>query len=166
MSPEIDYQAMNERIEAGVRKEKNLSKFVLFLVNLALFVVFLVLAWQMFVQGGGTPPTMADMINLPGVPKPTSNPLTSALLMMSVGCGIAVFIQAVMMIIDTPLGERSIRDRAAGREMRKAMARAAAAAADEPEKRKGMMRLTDDGELEAIEDVTAVEVPIQQNRKG
>ena len=166
MSTEMDYQAMDERVEAGVKKEKNLAKFLLFVINLAMFVVFVVMAWQIHILNGGALPTMAEMINMPGVPKPTMNPMTNALLMMSVGWGIAIFMQAVSMIMDTSLGERSIRDRVTGREMRKEMARIRLEDKEASQKRKGMMRLTDDGELEAIDEVADEAVPNQQNRKG
>ena len=61
-----------------------------------------------------------------------------------------------------------MRDRATGREIRKEMERLGLDELEEHEKRKGMMRLTDDGELEAVDDV-AEEVagtPIKQNRKA
>lgn len=162
MTPEMDYKAIEERVEASVRREKNISKFVLFAANLGMYVVFLMMSWQMFLANGGTPPQWADMINWPGITKPTTDPFTSALLMVSIGWGIGLFMHVVSLIIDSRLGERSIRDRAMGREMRKAMTEMSR----EQEKRKGMMRLTDDGELEAVEDVMEEAVPIQQNRKG
>jgi len=165
MSSEMDYKAVKERVEAQVRREKNLSKFVLFAVNLALFLVFTIFAWRTYIASGGSLPTLEQMTNIPGIPKPAMDPVMSILLMMSVGWGIAVFMQIVAMIIDTPLGERSIRDRATGREMRKEMARVGLEDLEEHEKRKGMMRLTDDGELEAVDDAAEEAVQIQQDRK-
>ncbi len=166
MSSEMDYKAINERVEARVRKEKNLTKVLLFVVNLGVYVAFLFIAWTMFVSNGGTPPDWAEFVNLPGIAKPAGDPITGALVMLSVGWAVALLLQAIGLIIDTPLGERSIRDRATGREMRKEMSRLGLDEQDAQEKRKGMMRLTDDGELEAIDDAVEVEVAIQQNRKA
>ncbi len=165
MSSEMDYKAINERVEKQVRKEKNLSKFILFVVNLGLFVMFLSMAWNMYLSNGGTPPRIEEFLNIPGVAKPSGDPSTSALIMLSVGWAVALLFQVIAMVIDTPIGERSIRDRATGREMRREMARAQTEDTEEHEKRKGMMRLTDDGELEAVDDVVEEAVPIQQNRK-
>jgi hypothetical protein len=167
MSSEMDYKGIKERVEQRVRKEKNLSKFILFAVNVALFLVFTIFAWRTYIASGGSLPTLEQMTNIPGVPKPAMDPVMSILLMMSVGWAVALLLQAVGFIIDTPIGERSIRDRAMGREMRKEMARLGLDDLEAQEKRKGMMRLTDDGELEALDDVSELEaVPIQQNRKG
>ncbi len=164
MSSEMDYKAINERVEKHVRKEKNLAKFILFATNLGLYVMFLFIAWQMYLSNGGTLPRPEDLVNIPGLARFGGNPTTSALVMLSIGWAVALLFQVIGMIIDTPIGERSIRDRATGREMRNEMARLKLDDVEEQEKRKGIMRLTDDGELEAVDDV--VEVPIEQNRKG
>lgn len=168
MASEMDYKGIKERVEKDVRKQKRLAKFILFATNLGLFIVFMVIAWQMFLNGGGTPPQGAEFINLPGIAKPAGNPLTNALVMLSIGWAVALILQATGFFIDSPIGERSMRDRATGREMRKEMERLGLDELEEHEKRKGMMRLTDDGELEAVDDV-AEEVPvtpIKQNRKA
>lgn len=167
MSPEMDYKAIKERVEVQVRREKNLSKFILFATNLGLYAVFLFIAWNMYLRNGGTPPRPEDFVNLPGFSRPAGDPTTSALVMLTIGWTVALLLQAVGFIIDAPIGERSIRDRAMGREMRKEMTRLGMDDLEAQEKRKGMMRLTDDGELEALDDVAEVEVtPIQQNRKA
>ncbi len=169
MASEMDYKGIKERVEKRVQKEKNLAKFILFASNLGLYVMFLVIAWHMYLLNGGTLPQLDTMINLPGFVKSIGDPTTSALVMLSMGWAVALLFQAIGFIIDTPIGERSIRDRAMGREMRQEMARLGVDDLEENEKRKGMMRLTDDGELEAVDDVAEVEVQvtsIKQNRKG
>lgn len=172
MSQEMDYKGMRERVEASVRKEKNLVKFLLFAVNLGLFVLFLFMSWQMYLNNGGAPPVWEDFMNWPGITRTFTNPATSALVMVSMGWGVALLFQFISLIIDSRWGERSIRDRATGREMRKEMARVGLDELEEQQKRKGMMRLTDDGELEAVDDeldttdsMIETAVPIQQNRK-
>jgi hypothetical protein len=167
MSSEMDYKAIKERVEVRVRKEKNLAKFILFATNLGLFVMFMFIAWNTYLRNGGTLPSAEAFINLPGIIKPSVDPTTSALMMLSIGWVVALLLQAIGFIIDTPIGERSIRDRATGREMQKEMSRLGIDELEEHEKRKGMMRLTDDGELEAVEDVAEVDVaPIKQNHKA
>ena len=168
MTSEMDYKAIKERVETRVKKEKNLSKFILFVTNLGLFIVFMFIAWNMFLSNGGTPPRWEWFTNFPGVAKPAGDPITTALVLVSVGWVVALIMQATAFIIDSPIGERSIRDRATGREMRKEMERLGLDELEEHEKRKGMMRLTDDGELEAVDDV-AEEIsatPLKQNRKA
>jgi len=166
MSSEMDYRAINERVEVGVKKEKNFAKFILFAVDLGLFVMFLFMAWNMYLGNGGVPPRWEEFVNLPGVIKSAGNPATSALVMLTVGWAVALLFQVIGLIMDTPLGERSIRDKVTGREMRKELARLQVENLEEPEKLKVMMRLTDDGELEAVDDVAEVAVSNQQNRKG
>ncbi|MEP6987118.1 MAG: hypothetical protein ABI970_16045 [Chloroflexota bacterium] len=167
MSSQMDYKGIKERVEVRVRKEKRLSNFILLATNLGLYVMFLVIAWQMYLANGGTLPNWDSMVNLPGFVRSAGDPTTSALMMLSIGWAVAILLQTVGFIIDSPIGERSIRDRAMGREMRKEMTRLGMDELEEQEKRKGMMRLTDDGELEAVDDVSEVDVtPIKQNRKA
>jgi len=87
--------------------------------------------------------------------------------MVSMGWGVALLLQFISLIMDSRWGERSIRDRATGREMRREMARVGLNDLEEQSKRKGLMRLTDDGELEAVDDADVVEDAElnQQNRK-
>lgn len=151
MMPEMDYQAIRQRVEEGIRKEKLLAKFVLFCLNFALFIVFMVLAWQTHVVAGGALPRWEDFINLPGIPRANVDPNTSALMMASAGWGIALLFHVVSMILDTRLGERQIRERVMGREINKEMERLGVNSLEAYEKRKTMMRLTDDGELEALD---------------
>ena len=168
MSSEMDYKGMKERVEVRVRKEKRLAKFILLATNYGLYAMFLVIAWHMYLANGGTPPTVDMMVNIPGLAKTLGNPTTSALTMLSIGWAVALLLQTVGFIIDSPIGERSIRDRAMGREMRNEMTRLGMDELEEQEKRKGMMRLTDDGELEAVDDVSEVAeaASIKQNRKA
>jgi hypothetical protein len=168
MASEMDYKAIKDRVEKQVRKEKRLAKFILFAVNFGLFVVFMVIAWGMYLRNGGTPPQWENFVNFPGIARSAGDPFTNAMVMLTIGWVAALILQAVGFIIDSPIGERSIRDRATGREMRREMERLGLDELEEHEKRKGMMRLTDDGELEAVEDL-AEEVavtPIKQNRKA
>ena len=168
MSSQMDYKGIKERVEVRVRKEKRLSKFILLATNMGLYVMFLVIAWRMYLLNGGTLPTVEMMVNIPGLTKTLGDPTTSALMMLSIGWAVAVLLQTIGFIIDSPIGERSIRDRAMGREMRKEMTRLGMDELEEQEKHKGMMRLTDDGELEAVDDVSEAAdlTPIKQHHKA
>jgi len=76
--------------------------------------------------------------------------------------------QGVSLALDTKSGEERIRERLVAREINREMLKMGLDDVEEHEKRKGMMRLTLDGELEAVDDV-AEEVavtPIKQNRKA
>lgn len=166
MASEMDYKGIKERVEKDVRKQKRLAKFILFATDLGLFIMFIVIAWGLYLRNGGTPPQLENFMNM-GLARP-GDPFTSALVMLSIGWAVALILQLTGFLIDSSFGERSMRDRATGREMRKEMERLGLDDLEEHDKRKGMMRLTDDGELEAVDDV-AEEVavtPIKQNRKA
>ena len=166
MAADMDYKAIKERVEKDVLKQKRLAKFILFATNLGLFCMFMVIAWGIYLGNGGTPPQLENFINM-GLALPSGDPFTSAMVMLTTGWVIALILQGIGFIIDSRIGEQSIRDRATGREMRKEMERLGLDELEEHEKRKGMMRLTDDGELEAVDEVAEVDVtPIKQNRKA
>ncbi len=166
MSEELDYQRINERVEESVKRDKRLAKYLPFVINAVLFVIVLVIGWQIYLGNGGSLPGLDEIINLPEILRSRGNPTTAALLILCGGWALALLFQGVVLIIDTPFGERAMRDKAMEREIRKEMTRMRLAEQKAPEKRKGMMRLTDDGELEAIDDVVEIDVtPIKQYRK-
>ncbi|MEZ4669339.1 MAG: hypothetical protein R3E39_15650 [Anaerolineae bacterium] len=167
MRPEIDYPAIQQRVDAKVKKEMRLAKFVLFAVNLGLFVVFIFMAWQLYLSNGGEPPIWEQFVNIPGIARSAGNPTTGALVMLTVGWGIGLLFQLISLIFDTRLGERQTRERLMGREVNKELARLGLEpSTDQQEKSKHMMRLSDDGELEELvtdDDLLELEAKHQTN---
>lgn len=131
MSSEMDYRAVRQRVEEGIKKQKKIARWVLFAVSIFMFILFLAIAW-----GNG------------GVQRNT-DPTTGAMIMLSIGWWTAILFQFISLMLDTQLGERSIRERVIRHELFREMLESANAIGFH-EKRKRVMQLTDDGELEAI----------------
>jgi hypothetical protein len=159
MTPELDYAAIRKRIAAGIQREKRSMRLIFFVASLVMFIVFTVLAWGM----SGLNPLNAT--NIPAIPSHLSESLTSAMIMLNIGWLAALIFQFAGIVVDTRVGEQQIRDRVTGREMNKALL---ALGEDESapirEKAKHMMRLTDDGELEAIVEPEAYDAPARIRR--
>lgn len=159
MTPELDYPAIRKQIEAGIQKEKRNMRLIFFAISLVLFIAFTVIAWGM----SGLNPM--DASNIPGIPSNASDPLTSAMVMLNLGWFAALLFQFVNIVVDTRAGEQQIRDRVTGREMSKALLDLSEDQAGPiREKAKHMMRLSDDGELEAIVEPEAEDSPARAQR--
>ncbi len=158
MPSEVDYQDIDERVETRIQREKKLAKFLPFVVNLILFIGIMGFAWQRYLADGGIFPSFDQFSNL------VANPL----LLVSFGWSVGLLIQFVGLIMSTPLGEWSMRESATEQVIHEEVVQMRKQPRESREKRKGMMRLTDDGELEAIGDVDLAEVEVlnQQNRKA
>lgn len=145
MSDQIDYRAVRQRVEEGVQKQKKFARWTFLGVSTFLFMLFLIIAWGMYL-GTGTAQFNDD-------------PTTGAMIMLSVGWGTTILFQLVSLFFDTKIGEQSMRDRVITRELGRELLQMGE---DEmSEKRKHIMRLTDDGELEAAAD-EFVETPPQE----
>ncbi len=162
MSAEIDYKAVRQRVEAKLRREKLWLKLFLLGISVVMFVIFAVTSWGMF--NGGVLPPLDQWLNMPGKVV-TVDPQTSALMMMTLGWLVAILLQSISVIFDTKLGEKQLRERIMGREINSELNRLGLDDVEEHEKRKGMMRLTDDGELEEVVDISDEVVPNEQMRK-
>lgn len=145
MSDQIDYRAVRQRVEEGVQKQKKVARWIFLGVSIFMFILFLVIAWGMYL--GSSRPQLSD------------DPTTGAMIMLSVGWGATILFHFATLMFDTKFGEQSIRDRVIARELGRELLQMD----DEEsrEKRKHIMRLTDDGELEAVTD-EFVETPHQQ----
>jgi hypothetical protein len=147
MSDQIDYRALRERVDVGVKRQKLIAKSVLFVVSLVIYIAFMLIAWGTFLSNGGVPPQWSDFTNIPGVER-TADPFTGAMVMLSIGWFTALLMQFIGLIFDTRLGERQIRSQVMGHELSRELDRLGM---DElKEKPKRMMQLSEDGELEEI----------------
>ncbi len=163
MSEQIDYRAVRRRVEQGLQKQKTIARGVFFVVSLFMFILFLALAWSMFTSNGGVAPTASDFTNIPGVDRNT-DPLTGAMIMLSVGWGTSLLFQFISLMLDTKVGEQSLRERLTGREIANEMMRLGLEDEEPREKRKHSMQLSDDGELESIVDEPATDEAIKRQR--
>jgi ABC-type multidrug transport system fused ATPase/permease subunit len=146
----IDQNALREQIEVELKKEKRYMAFFLFLFSLALYIVFMLVAWSLFLSNGGTLPAA----NMPGVAK-VANPLGDAMMFASFAGFFSLLVQFINLVMSTRAGERQLRERITGRVLSAALlAQGDDQAVKTKEKRKRAMRVSDDGELEEVPDDT------------
>jgi hypothetical protein len=142
--PELDYKALRKRVQTDLQRQKTLTRWILFAVNLFLYLLFVVISWGMFIAAGG-----ADLTpNIPGVSQ--SDPITGAMVMMTVAGGLGLMFQFISTILDTRIGEAQMRDRLMARLVAEEVMRLGEEEEGLQEKAKRMMRLSDEGELEEV----------------
>ena len=137
---DIDYVALRRRVDEGLKRDKRTMRLVMFAVNLFLYVLFMIIAWAIVSSSF------------------YSNASLGALIMLSVGWGINLFMQGMTFIADTAAGERQMRQQVMTREIQRlfderAQAEMEAAAyLQEKAKRGGRLEVAEDGELIEIVD--------------
>lgn len=142
MTSDLDYRAIRKRVEAGIAQQKFRTRMGLFAGSLVMYIVFMIIGWGMFVMSGGQ--------NVPIVDAQGDSVLVSAMVMLSMAGFFGVLFQFIALMTDTKRGEERIRERLVAKEINREMLRMGMDDVEEHEKRKGMMRLTDDGELEEV----------------
>lgn len=153
---ELDYRALRKQVETDLKRQKNLTRWILFVVNLFLYLLFVAISWGMFIAAGG-----ADLTpNIPGVSQ--SDPITGAMIMLTVAGGLGLMFQFITAMLDTRAGEASMRAKLMARLMSEEVMRLGEESDSEQEKAKRMMRLSDEGELE---DIIEEEMPPQSQRQ-
>lgn len=148
---DLDYRAIRSRAEERLKRDKRLMRWIFFVVYLVMYIAFLIIAWGLYLSNGGSPPQP----NIPGVPN-DNNPIAAAMTLLSVIGGVGVLFQFIAAMVDTKAGESQMRERAYGRELADELARLGTEGEGTHEKAKGMMRLSEDGELEEIVEDEAV----------
>jgi hypothetical protein len=151
---DMDTQALRQKVEVEVRKQKNLAHWIFFFTSLGTYLLFMILAWGMFISAGGIAPDAN--ISFPNASS-ESNLFTAAMVMLTVGWGTTVLFQFISAVMETKVGGRRLREQAIGRVIAQSMLGTMEDQA-EPPKRKNTMRLTDDGELEPVDAQDAEEV--------
>lgn len=161
MTSELDYRAIRKRVEAGVQRQKRITRTTLFVVSLCLYILFMIIGWAIFLSFGGAEASAAAASGR------SDSPLIGAMIMLSVSGFLGVMFQAISLSLDTRLSEESIREKLVAREINREMLSMGMDETEVSDKRKGMMRLTDDGELETLDDALAAdeEVLLKQSRK-
>ncbi|HRE47206.1 MAG TPA: hypothetical protein PLD47_05725 [Aggregatilineales bacterium] len=138
----IDKQELRRQVEVSIRRQKALTRWILFGVNALMFVGFSIFAWIVLIRAGHSP---LNGMNFPGN---ETDWVSAAAIMLNVGWGVGLLFQFIMIILETNWGQRQMRDRAMGAIMARMLLGEDESGA---EKRKRAMRLTHDGELEEIE---------------
>ena len=104
---------------------------------------------------------------MPLVDAQGDNILVGAMVMLSTAGGMGVLFQFISLALDSKQSEERIRERLVAREINREMMQMGLDEVEEHEKRKGMMRLTDDGELEELVEEPAnlsEEMPLKRQR--
>jgi len=144
MHSNLDYQAIQERVNAGILKRKTRTRLGFFFATLLSYMVLFVTGFSAF----------------------KNNPVAAMFLLAFAGF-LGLIFQGLSLALDSKRWEELTRERLVTQEVNHEMLRVGLSNLDEPAKRKGMMRLTDDGELEEIvEEQTAIDdtPPLQRQR--
>jgi hypothetical protein len=161
MSSDLDYRAIRKRVEAGVSRQKFRVRMGFFFGTLFSYIVFLIIAWAIFLTSGGAEASASLASGK------SDSPLVGAMIMLSMSGLMGLIFQAVSLSLDSKQGENRIRERLVAREINSEMLKMGLDEVEEHQKRKGMMRLTDDGELEEVVEEPADlgdEVPLKRQR--
>lgn len=141
---QIDYKAVSKQVDEDVRKQKGTARLIFFLISLFMLIFFSIAGWGMY-------SSVLDSISFD-----VANTLASALIMLTVGGFMGVLFQGIALGFDTKAGETQMRERATARALSSELMRLSQEAAEEADKPKREMRLSDDGEL--------VEAPIEETQ--
>lgn len=161
MTSDLDYRAIRKRVEAGITQQKFRVRMGFFFGTLFSYIVFLIIAWSIFLTSGGAEASASLASGR------SDSPLVGAMIMLSMSGFMGLIFQAASLSFDTKRGENRIRERLVAREINREMLKMGLDEVEEHEKRKGMMRLTDDGELEEVVDESAEineEIPLKRQR--
>lgn len=143
MTSELDYRAIRARVNEGLKKQKFRTRLALFIASLVIFIILMLIGWGIFISNGGAEVVAAD----------GDTPLVGAMIVTSMTGFMGVLFQGIGLALDTKAGEDSLRERLVAREIGKAMMQMGADEVEE--KRKHMLRLSDDGELQEVVDEAA-----------
>ena len=102
------------------------------------------IGWGIFLSSGGQ---NVIVLNSGGKPEQV---LVGAMIMLSLVGFMGLVFQLAGLSLETRRGEERIRERLVAQEINREMLNMGLDEVEEHEKRKGMMRLTDDGELEEL----------------
>lgn len=141
----LDYPAIQAQIEKQLIREKQIWQLFFFVMSLALYAIFVVVGWALFLGNGGQVPAM----NIPGMAR-AANPLGDAMMLLSVAGLIPLLLQGSNLIMMTKRGERQLRDRIAGRIMQEALKKNYEEATLVSEKPKRAITLSEEGEFEDV----------------
>lgn len=133
----IDYDAVRERAEIDMQRRKRLSRSIFFVVSLGMFILFQCIVWLGFVSQTTMP--MDDNI-------------MGALIMLTVGWAVGLFMHGMSALMDTGAMDRSMREQSIAREIAREVTRMAHEPARDKAKHSGRLAVSDDGELVEVED--------------
>ncbi len=162
MNDRIDYRAVRRRVEEGVKRQKQLAGLILFGISLLMFVLFVILAFGLYASGNSA----AGALVVDAGRVTTDNPVLSAMIMLGTGWFVTLIFQAITLFMNTKAGEEQIRDKVIGRELGRELLRLGVGDEEPLEKRKRMLRMADDGEVEEVLDEASLEMEEELIRRS
>ncbi len=157
MNDPIDYRMVRRRVEEQVKKQKQLSNWLLFGLNVFLYVLFVLIACGIYLSGDGH--SLSTLFGSEG-----GDSAQSTIALFITGWLMSLIFHGVSVFLNTKMGEQQIRDKVIARELGRELLHLGPD--EEPyEKRKRMMQLADDGEMREVDaDEEAAFVPDPQSR--
>ncbi len=140
MQDQIDYRAVQRRVEAQMKERKNTARPVLLTFSLCALVIFTLIGWLVAGEAG-------ILQSSGGI---------VAMVVFTLASLASAFFQLAMYSLDTKSGEAAMREQLVTRELSEALLKLGAEEEAET-KRKRAMRLTEDGELVEIADDGSME---------
>ncbi|MDX1995363.1 MAG: hypothetical protein SF029_23465 [bacterium] len=152
MLPDIDYQALNERVELQLQKRKRLVRYLMFAMSIFMVVLFSIIAWGIY-SGSEVAMAMSDL--------PTENPTDAAMVLLMLGGIMAVMMNGIGLMVDSGIGDKQMRSQVLSEELGQAVKNLAMAQSEKPKRsaeanlddaqNDQVMEISDDGELIPIE---------------
>jgi len=144
---QIDYKAVNRRVEEGLKRRKTGARWVFFIVSLFMVILFSVIGFGIAASQGVL----------------SNEDVTGAMVMLTMGGFMSVMFQFISLMLETKAGEANMRERLIARELGEEMLRMGLEE-DVEQKRKRRMRLASDGELEEIVDDSASDLIVDEEQ--
>jgi hypothetical protein len=170
MRDPAQFEEMQERVDAEIRKQKRIARTVMLFVNILMFVIFTMVSFSIL---GDTPEiaTLSDSAR---------DALTASTILMTIGWATGIFFQGMSTFFDSGLADTSMRRRAITRVMGDQLWEASEQyrrlqsekPKRDPTESEGRLVLGEDGELVEIEEQAETgdyfedEQPGRQQRLG
>jgi Tfp pilus assembly protein PilN len=152
MLPDIDYQALNERVEQQLQKRKRFVRYIMFAMSIFMVVLFSIIAWGIY-SGSEVALAAADL--------PTENPTDAAMVMLTLGGIMAVMMNGIGLMVDSGIGDKQMRSQVLSEELGQAVKNLAMSQSEKPKRsaetnlsdaqNEQVMEISDDGELVPVE---------------
>jgi hypothetical protein len=99
MLPDMDYEALNARVEAKLAQRKKLTRNMMFGVSILMFVIFALMGW--LIAGG--------VMDMDSVNSSFEDAATTGLFLVTMGGFMAIIMNFIGIAIDTEAGGKQMR---------------------------------------------------------
>jgi fatty-acid desaturase len=138
MSENIDYQELNERVEKALQRRKNLTKGIMFIMSIFIFVLFAVIAWLM----------AAGVLEGGSISNPDMDNLTGAMIMLTMGGLMSLVFNGIAHATGSRMFDKQLRSQVLMEEFGQMKRKRSEERLSEEE----VVELSDDGEFIPVEE--------------